>query len=97
MRHLSADCRSDWFLDLAQMELLQNEAFIEGLALTAADLAQGVFLERDLGVVDPIALRGPIEVAGRNLRLRHESDASVAEIRKTHAIPSRLRRRRLPP
>ncbi len=51
---------------------------------------QEVFLVRDLGEMHPLAGRGPVGVAGRNLRQRHERDAAVAEVREADGIPGRV-------
>src|SRR5690606_31467584 len=73
--------------ELAEAERVHGELFVERLAGAAADLAEEVFLEADLGEVDPLAFRRPVEVARRDLRLGDEGDAAVAEIGEAYGIP----------
>ena len=93
----SHSCAGLDLLDFGDVELVEQEALVERLALAAPDLAQEVFFEGDLGVVNPFALRRPVDVARRDLRLRQEGDAGIAEIRETDGVPGRLRRRRSRP
>jgi hypothetical protein len=74
-------------LELVDAQHLKRELLVKRLAGAGAHLAQEVFLETDLGHVHPLALRGPIDVAGRQLRLGHESNAAIAEISQTHRVP----------
>jgi len=59
---------------------------LNGLAFAAPDLAQEVLLERDLGVVHPVPLGRPVDVAGRHLGLGNECDAAVAEVGEAHRV-----------
>ena len=67
-------------LELLDAEHVEGEPLVESLALALAHLVQEVLLEADLCRVHPPALREPVDVARRNLRLRHEGDAFVAEV-----------------
>ncbi len=83
-------------LSFSMLSCLQQEAFIERLALAAADLAQEVFLEPDFCQMHPGAFRRPVHVARRDLRLGDEGDAAVTEIGEADGVPGRLRARFLP-
>ena len=65
----------------------EREALVERLGLARADLVQEVLLEADLGGVHPLARRRPVDVARRDLRLRDEGDAVVAEIGEADGVP----------
>jgi hypothetical protein len=60
-------------LDLRDVELVEQKTLVERLAFAAANFAQEVFLEGDLGEMNPFALGRPIDVAGWDLRLRQEA------------------------
>src|SRR5512138_1640480 len=82
-------------LDLADAELLQHKTLVERLALARPDLAQEELFECDLGVMDPDALRRPVDVARWNLGLGHERHAAVAEIGEAYRVPGCFRGCRL--
>ena len=77
------------FLQLADAQQVEGELLVECLALALADLPQEVLFEADLGGMHPLARRRPVDVARRNLRLRHERDAAIAEIGEADRIPPR--------
>src|SRR5690606_6287055 len=79
------------FLQLVDAEHLQGQTLVEGLRLAGTDLVKEVLLEADLRRVHPAPRRGPVDVARRNLRLRDEGDAAVAEIGEAHRVPGTLR------
>ena len=69
---------------------MHRKLFIEGFAGSPTDFAQEVFLEADLGEVDPFAAGRPVEIARRDLRLGDKGDATIAEIGQADGIPGRL-------
>src|SRR5690554_4288732 len=67
---------------------VERQLFVKWLALALAYLAQEIFLEADLGHVDPFAFRRPVHVAWRELWLSDEGDTAIAEIRKADGVPA---------
>lgn len=57
----------------ASIKSFYDSAFANRLAFTAADLAEEVFLECDLGIMHPFAFRRPVYVARRHFRLRDDA------------------------
>src|SRR5690606_792040 len=75
---------------LADAHDMHRQLLVERLAPALADLAQEVFLEADLGQMDPLPAGRPVDVARRNLRLGDEGHAAVAEIGEADRVPGRL-------
>ncbi|MPL80122.1 hypothetical protein SDC9_26015 [bioreactor metagenome] len=83
LRSLSLLCR----LQLVDAEHLHRRLLIEGFRGALAQLVHEVALEALLRPVHPFALRRPVHVARRDLRLRHEDDALIAEIGEADRVP----------